>query len=82
MMAKTIGHTSLKCACGATLTRRNIRASGMAVCRCGNNFTASQFDIVEDLPLHPRGEYAKSRWDADLCDWVIDEENGIYQRIY
>ena len=74
-------YRSITCACGATLDRRNVRSSGMAVCRCGNNFTAAQFEVVADKSRHPRGEYARSSWDADLADWVLDPR-GTLQRIY
>ncbi|HUS38027.1 MAG TPA: hypothetical protein VMX74_01170 [Pirellulales bacterium] len=40
-------YQSVRCACGNVLDRRNIRASGLAVCRCGNNFTESQFRRAE-----------------------------------
>jgi hypothetical protein len=80
-MAKIVRYRTIRCACGNVLTRRNIRKSGMAVCVCGNNFAASQFEVHEDLPRHPRGTYARSSWDPDLSDWVLDD-NGTYHRVW
>lgn len=83
-MAKTVGRRSVRCPCGKTLTRRNIRTSGMAVCRCGNNFQSSDFDVFESLPAPPAGQYAWSRWDRDLGRWVACDRTSagaIYQRL-
>lgn len=61
----------VRCACGNVLDARNVRSSGMAVCRCGNNVAASDFE--ERTPARPKFE---SIWrDAIL---TTDQEAANY----
>lgn len=78
-MAKIIGSHTIKCACGNTLTKRNIRNSGMAVCRCGSNFPAEEFDDFE--PVEKATGYCWHKWDADVMCYVTcdaKDTHGVY----
>jgi hypothetical protein len=67
---------TIKCACGARLTKRNIRNSGMAVCRCGNNFTAEMFDSDADRDADRDAEAARADYAINLDRWTPD---GVYR---
>lgn len=76
-MAELLRNRTIKCACGKTLSRRNIRSSGMAVCRCGNNFTAAQFSVFRAEESAAGKGYCWYRWDADLYKYTTCDQDDF-----
>ena len=75
-------YRKIRCACGNVMDRRNVRSSGMAVCRCGNNFTAESFEteahenqIVDASDRHRHSNYDVGHGDGCCC-YICDVRRG------